>query len=126
MGKLFLIKESSFKNAIFSYFDELFEPESLQSKYREMYDDVLDTYIENVDGKVFFKGGFDDDEVCFRWYSCDYFQKGSYAKTICPTVVIEDYYFKSLDGFFGDLWVEPFKLWFTSKFDLPVKTIEWW
>jgi hypothetical protein len=30
-----------------------------------------------------------------------------------------------LDGFFNDLWHEPFKKWIMENFDLPVKTVEW-
>ena len=39
-------------------------------------------------------------------------------------VRVENPYLQSLNGYFGNLWHEPFKRWFSIHFDKPVKTIE--
>jgi hypothetical protein len=39
-------------------------------------------------------------------------------------VSIEPEYIRVLNGYFGNLWHEPFKRWFSLHFDLPVKVIE--
>ena len=42
----------------------------------------------------------------------------------CPVVDIEMEYYNTLDGYFGDKWKEPFKKWFITNFEYPVKTVE--
>ena len=37
---------------------------------------------------------------------------------------METEYIDKLNGYFGDMWHEPFKNWFMKNFDLPVKTID--
>ena len=39
-------------------------------------------------------------------------------------VSVEIEYKKQLDGYFGDMWHEPFKKWFKEHFELPVKMID--
>jgi hypothetical protein len=123
----YVISESQLDKAILKYFDELFQVDNINFHFPLEYDE--DTGEEYEDGNRinYFIGDFDDGENdIFKWYNCDYFDQGSYARTICPTVDIETKYVDILDGYFGDKWIEPFKTWFVKNFDDPVKTVEWW
>jgi hypothetical protein len=39
-------------------------------------------------------------------------------------VSVEYEYEKILNGYFNEMWYEPFKKWFTENFELPVKTLD--
>jgi hypothetical protein len=119
----YLITESKLEETILTYINSLFNPEEI--KYTNPYI----PYDEggNEDSRViefYFGDYFDGDDICFRWYDCTYFNPGSPASEICPTVSLEYKYERSLNGYFGDMWHEPFKRWFTKKFNLPIKTID--
>jgi hypothetical protein len=88
-------------------------------------DDETGEEWEDENRVVFYIGDYNgEDEGCFYWYACDYFNPNSPASEICPMVSVEVQYEKQLNGFFGDLWKEPFKKWFNEHFELPVKTID--
>lgn len=115
----YIITESKLEETILTYIDSLFNVEDIN--FTNPYDDEGNEDESRIE---FYFGDYDDDDTCFRWYDCDYFNPNSYASEICPTVSLEYKYEISLDGYFGDMWHEPFKRWFTQKFDLPVKTID--
>jgi hypothetical protein len=119
----YLITESKLEETILTYINSLFNPEEIN------YTNPYIPYDEygNEDSKViefYFGDYFDGDDICFRWYDCTYFNPGSPASEICPTVSLEPNYERTLNGYFGDLWKEPFKKWFKQHFELPVKTID--
>lgn len=107
-----------------NYLDELFDIQDLNWSHPYEYDDSTGEEGEDENRVEFYKGNYMDMDTCFRWYDCGYFNEGSYARTICPTVELEHPYDLQLNGYFGDTWREPFKKWFTKKYDLPVKTID--
>lgn len=129
----YIITESKLNEVITNYFNELFDVENISLEHPYDYDEDSGEDYEDTNRIAFYSqdmGGIHTDDWdsinhFFKWYSCDYFNPGSYAQDICPTVVIESYYEKRLNGFFGDAWIEPFKAWFKDHFDLPVKTVEW-
>jgi hypothetical protein len=98
----YVITESRIEEAVTDYLDELFDIENLHWTH----------------------GDYSDLDTCFKWYDCDYFIEGSYGRKICPMISIEPEYIRVLNGYFGNLWHEPFKRWFSLHFDLPVKAIE--
>lgn len=120
-----IITESKLNDAITKYLDGMFDVDDINWTYPEEYDDEGSHY-EDETRIQFYIGDYDgEDEACFRWYDCEYFNPGSHARDICPTVVVEHPYVRTLNGYFGDLWYEPFKNWFTKNFKLPVKTVEY-
>jgi hypothetical protein len=123
----YIITESKLEQTIMNYFDEIFDVENI--KYINPLEDDYETGEEWEDENrlEFYLGDYyDDDNSCFKWYDCGYFNDDSSAQNICPTVSVESPYVNSLNGYFGDMWQEPFKKWIKVNFDLPVKTIEWW
>ena len=98
----YIIAESKLEETFMNYFDDLFDIQDLNWTYSYEY----------------------DDDGCFRWYECEYFNEGSIPREICPIVNVEHPHDLKLNGYFGDKWHEPFKKWFTKNFNLPVKTIE--
>jgi hypothetical protein len=120
----YVITESKLESAIITYLDEIFDVNDINWTYRYDYDD---DGFENEDENqiVFYVGDYNgEDDGCFMWYGCEYFDKGSKAKELCPIVQLEHPYDIKLNGYFDDKWHEPFKKWFTDNFKLPVKTIE--
>jgi hypothetical protein len=122
----YIIAESRLENIVIEYLNGMFDvsnvnytnPIEYNHDTREEYED--ETRVE------FYLGDYEDGETTiFKWYDCGYFNPGSSAQDICPTVVIEHPYDDRLIAYFGDKWEEPFKKWFTENFDLPVKTVEW-
>jgi len=120
----YVITESKLESAIITYLDEIFDVNDINWTYRYDYDD---DGFENEDENqiVFYVGDYNgEDDGCFMWYGCEYFDKGSKAKELCPIVQLEHPYDIKLNGYFDDKWHQPFKKWFTDNFKLPVKTIE--
>ena len=122
----YLITESRIEEAITDYLDELFDIENLNWTHPYDYDDETGEEGEDENRVEFYIGDYPgSDEGCFRYYFCDYFTPNSLARDICPTISIESEYTRVLNGYFGNLWIEPFKKWIKLHFDLPVKTVEW-
>jgi hypothetical protein len=120
----YLITESRLEENILYYLNEIFDVNDINWTHRLDYDDDGYEY-EDENQIVFYVGDYEgEDEGCFYWYSCDYFDTNSKAKDLlCPIVSVEVKYKKQLDGYFGDLWHEPFRNWFEEHFELPVKTV---
>ncbi len=120
----YLITESKLEETFMNYFDNLFDIQDLNWTYSYEYDDDGNEYED--DNRIqFYIGDYEgDDEGCFVWYGCDYFDEGSPAKDICPMISMESQYLNSLNGYFGDMWQETFIKWIDIHFDLQVKTIE--
>lgn len=119
-----VIQESKLDNQITHYIDELFDVNDINWTYRVEYDDDGYEY-EDSNQIEFYVGDYQgEDEGCFYWYGCDYFNPNSKARDLCPLVNLEVIYKKQLNGYFGDLWHEPFKKWFEKHFDLPVKLVD--
>ena len=120
----FIITESRLEENILYYINEIFDVNDINWTHRLDYDDDGYEY-EDENQIVFYVGDYEgEDEGCFYWYSCDYFDANSKAKDLlCPMVSVEVKYKKQLDGYFGDLWHEPFRKWFKEHFELDVKTV---
>lgn len=125
MGKTYIISESKLNNSILNYLDEKFPIENIHYFNPYEFDDETGEEYEDADRVQFYLGDHDEEDYIFKWYGCEYFDEGSHARTICPTVLVESPYDDVLLSYFGELWVEPFKLWFEENFSLPVKTVEW-
>jgi len=121
----YLITESKLEESILYYIDELFDVNDINWTYPLEYDDETDEEWEDGNRIVFYVGDYNgEDDGCFYWYGCEYFNPNSPASEKCPIVSVEVEYKKQLDGYFGDLWHGPFKKWFKEHFELPVKTVE--
>jgi hypothetical protein len=120
----YIITESKLEIAITEYINELFPVDNIHSTNPEEYDDEEDWYIEDETRVLFYIGDYVDDNNCFYWYDCQYFDSDGPARDICPTVSLEYVFERQLNGLFGDKWHEPFRQWFIKNFHLPVKTID--
>ena len=121
----YLITESKLEESILYYINELFDVNNIHWTNPFGHDDETDEEWEDENRVVFYVGDYTgEDEGCFYWYACDYFNPNSPASEICPMVSVEVQYEKQLNAYFGDLWKEPFKKWFKEHFELPVKTID--
>lgn len=119
-----VIGESKLDNQITYYINELFDVDDINWTYRYDYDDDGFEY-EDENQIVFYIGDYEgEDEGCFYWYGCDYFNPNGKSRDLCPLVTLEVTYKKQLNGYFGDLWHEPFKKWFEEHFELPVKLVD--
>lgn len=120
----YIITESRLEETIMNYFDNLFDIQNLS--WLHPYD-ILDKKTgeegEDKNRITFYNTDDSDDGSCFKWYSCEYFWEGSPGKDICPTVDIESPHANKLNGYFNDMWQEPFKKWIELHFNLPVKTV---
>ena len=121
----YIIAESKLEETFMNYFDNLFDIQDLNWTYSYEYDDDGNE-SEDENRIQFYIGDYEgDEEGCFKYYFCDYFTPHSLARDICPTISIESAYKNVLNGYFGNLWIEPFKKWIKLHFDLAVKTVEW-
>jgi hypothetical protein len=121
----YIITESKLENLIIEYIDNIFDVNDIHSTNPLEDDDETGEEWEDENRVVFYLGDYNgEDEGCFYWYACDYFNPNSPASEICPMVSVEAQYEKQLNAYFGDLWKEPFKKWFKEHFELPVKTID--
>jgi hypothetical protein len=122
----YIITESKFENLVIEYLDKMFDVTDIN--WTNPYDIIDDETGEEGDDEsriLFYIGDYNGgDDRCFMWYGCEYYDKGSKARELCPIVQLEHPYDIQLNGYFDDKWHEPFKKWFTKNFNLPVKTIE--
>ena len=122
----YIIAESRLDKVVTEYLNEIFPLDDVNYLNPIEYNDDTREEYEDETRVEFYLGDYEDGETTiFKWYDCGYFNPGSSAQDICPTVVIEHPYDDRLIAYFGDKWEEPFKKWFTENFDLPVKTVEW-
>ena len=120
----FIITESRLEENILYYINEIFDVNDIHSTNPLEWDEETGEEWEDENRVVFYIGDYEgEDEGCFYWYDCKYFIRDSPASKKCPLVSVEIEYKKQLDGYFGDMWHEPFKNWFMKNFDLPVKTV---
>jgi len=120
----YIISESKFEQVVTDYLNEMFDVDNINWTHPLEYNDDTEEEWEDNNRIEFYIGDYSDEETCFRWYDCDYFDPNGYARDICPTVSLEYEYENILNGYFGDRWHEPFKKWFKYHFELPVKTID--
>ena len=121
----YVITESRLEESILYYINEIFDVNDIHSTNPLEWDEETGEEWEDENRVVFYIGDYNgEDEGCFYWYDCDYFNPNSPASEKCPMVSVEIEYKKQLDGYFGDLWHEPFKKWFKEHFELPVKMID--
>ena len=121
----YVITESKLEESIVHYINELFDVNNINWTNPLESDDETGEEWEDENRVVFYIGDYNgEDEGCFYWYACGYFNPNSPASKICPMVSVEVQYEKQLNAYFGDLWKEPFKKWFKEHFELPVKTID--
>ena len=121
----YVITESRLEESILYYINEIFDVNDIHSTNPLEWDEETGEEWEDENRVVFYIGDYNgEDEGCFYWYDCDYFNPNSPASEKCPMVSVEIEYKKQLDGYFGDLWHGPFKKWFKEHFELPVKMID--
>jgi hypothetical protein len=121
----YLITESKLEETITNYLDSIFDVDDINWTHPPEYDEETGEEWDDNNRIVFYIGDYEgEDEGCFYWYDCDYFNPNSPASEKCPMVNLETQYENQLNGYFGDMWHEPFKKWFNYHFNLPVKTID--
>jgi hypothetical protein len=116
------ITESRRDKVMTEYFNELFNVDEMNWSHPVEFED-FDEYLDQSRTK-FYNGYESDDDIVFYYYDETYFTPSSGMQDKSPLIVVEDEYKRSLDGYFGDSWHEPFKKWFKEKFGLEIKTID--
>lgn len=116
-----IITESKLEETINNYFYELFSVDNIHS-----INQVDDDGNDDETRVLFYIGDYGDDNICFYWYDCGYFyaESDAVARNLCPIVSVEYVFEHQLNGYFGNMWKEPFKKWFIKNFNLPVKTVD--
>lgn len=121
----YIITESKLDGAITNYLDSMFDVKNIKVIHPVEDDDEDGNLYQDFDRAVFYVGeNYFDGEEYFRWYGKHYFEKNKNMSDKVPVVDLESEYYNRLDGYFGDLWEEPFKKWFTKNFNFPVKSVE--
>ena len=85
----YLITESKLEKVATDYINELFPEDNLHLKY------IIDNDGEIEAMKVYL-GNPDDDSICFRWYSAEYFVRGTSHREKSPMVAFDDKYLFSV------------------------------
>jgi hypothetical protein len=116
----YIISESKYNNFIYDYLCKLF-PEDKINFGNPMTD--WDEQTEDENRVEFWFGVGRDEDLCFKWYGCDYFVKDALLKQFCPFVVLENDYENKLNLLFQDSWKSVFIKWFKDKFNLPIKRV---
>ena len=100
------------------YFEKQIEPDRLRFYYDFDFDNNGNQITYN-DRMAFYKEENGDDVIVFHYYGCsdEYEDK-------CPMVSLEIDYISKFNGYFGNLWIEPFKGWISKKIGKEVKYIE--
>jgi len=121
----YIITESKLNQTIVEYINKLFPVDEINHINPYTYDDETGEEGDDENRVEFYIGDYDEgDNTIFRWYDCDYFYEHSEQRKKCPIIVVQNQYRRQLDGFFNDLWHEPFKKWVMENFDLPSKSVE--
>ena len=131
----YIIKESKLNETIKNYLNSVYPVDkmhwtpSLDDDLNEM-DSAIEFYISDEDE--------DDTETVFRWYDKEYWNEQidelspsqeydrkllKKYKNDSPILEFENINVsRSLNGYFGDSWKQPFKEWFYDNFGFIVKT----
>jgi hypothetical protein len=106
-------------STIIKYFDDYLTPYDGWESHQKYKKGV------KSDDEYFFHFADDWDETNHMWYSlCDNHNlSGSLDEGECPVVTIPNEIYNSLMGYFGDIWISLFKMWFEDKTGLPVKHV---
>ena len=125
-----IITESKLNQAVIDYLNDTYDTNNIGWSYG------IDDWGNEVDYAIeFYEGDYEEgDNTVFRWYGEDYWtsEEGElwtdeYIKEMknkSPQLEIYDNtVYRTLNGYFGDKWKQPFIDWFWDKFNVPVKTI---
>ena len=128
-----IITESKLNQAVIDYLNDTYDTNNIG------WTPGIDDWGNEVDYAIeFYEGDYEEgDNTVFRWYGEDYWESdegSSYGeeddeyikemKNKSPQLEIYDNtVYRTLNGYFGDKWKQPFIDWFWDKFHVPVKTI---
>lgn len=125
-----IITESKLNQAVIDFLNDTYDTNNIGWTYG------IDDWGNEVDYAIeFYEGDYEEgDNTVFRWYGEDYWtsEEGElwtdeYIKEMknkSPQLEIYDNtVYRTLNGYFGDKWKQPFIDWFWDKFNVPVKTI---
>ena len=125
-----IITESKLNQAVIDFLNDTYDTNNIGWTY------AIDDWGNEVDYAIeFYEGDYEEgDNTVFRWYGEDYWtsEEGElwtdeYIKEMknkSPQLEIYDNtVYRTLNGYFGDKWKQPFIDWFWDKFNVPVKTI---
>jgi hypothetical protein len=125
-----IITESKLNQAVIDYLNDTYNTNNIGWSYG------IDDWGNEVDYAIeFYEGDYEEgDNTVFRWYGEDYWtgeeselwtdEYINEMKNKSPQLEIYDNtVYRTLNGYFGDKWKQPFIDWFWDKFNVPVKTI---
>ncbi len=114
------------KNYMMSYFDTLFQPDSINYTHPYAYDENGYEY-EDPNIFEFYYGNYMDEDFVFSWYGSNYYEEDEdyELKVISPIVQVAMDKSYELDNMFGeDKWEDTFKEWFKETFGMDVKNVK--
>jgi hypothetical protein len=107
----YIIKEGQLQDLIFKQIESYFDKNDINvTQYIDEDNIAHDAYAYHY-------GEYTDDLTLFRYYGNDYFTEPNFET---PFIQLEYKYRDSLNNLFGDLWKNPFKVWFEKNFKKPV------
>jgi hypothetical protein len=125
-----IITESKLNQAVIDYLNDTYNTNNIGWSY------AIDDWGNEVDYAIeFYEGDYEEgDNTVFRWYGEDYWtgeeselwtdEYINEMKNKSPQLEIyNNTVYRTLNGYFGDKWKQPFIDWFWDKFNVPVKTI---
>ena len=129
----YIITESKLNETIKNYLNSMFDVNNIGWTYG--FDDMGNEVDYAVE---FYNNDYDEDETVFRWYDKEYWDEQidelspsqeydrkllKKYKNDSPILEFENSNVsRSLNGYFGDSWKQPFKEWFYDNFGFIVKT----
>jgi len=123
----YIIKESNLKRVITKYLETSFPRDDVRQYFEMDYSQQTGEEFDDETHVIFYFGpqDYSEESEIFHWYSCEYFYDYSpqVKYNTCPILVISNEIVDVLNSLFDNDWVEPFKTWFTKRYNLPVTTI---
>lgn len=123
----YVISESRLNYAIYDYIEKTFSQYNICDEHPIEYERAVNhptiSAHENIDTSRITFYDCDTEEPLMRYYTADYFST-ELPKKNCPFVTLESELEIKFNRIFSELWVEPFKEWFTLTFELPLKNVK--
>lgn len=116
----YLLAESRIEVFIINYLYDMFDVNNMTWEHPIFYDDETgEEFEDNTTINFYSRGNYHFKH--FVWFNCEFFASNN--PDVCPAVRINSQYEDKLNGYFNDLWKEPFKKWFKDNFDLTVNVV---
>lgn len=116
----YLITESKLKDAMWSFFDEYINVDTV-AEFPATHEDNNGVIWDDDSATVYYDTWDREPEgELFRYYTCKYFDE---PPEICPIVDVSVSLHRTFESVFPEIWKKPFMEWVEKKFDIKVNGI---